>query len=142
MYEWPHGGLDAGQLAALKAQIETVFGAVAANSSASAFAMLDATKRLQTAAGVGAAGTGVTATEYGDGRMHQTVLTLGTGCVLPAIAGGAALGVGKLLYTFPAGAQIIDSAYMSVAITQTQAHIDADTPTRRKSDSAPLLRAA
>ena len=33
-----------------------------------------------------------------------------------------------MLYTFPAGSQIIESAYMSLAITQTQAHINADTP--------------
>jgi len=127
-YEWPHGGLDSGQQAALKSQVETVLSAAAANSTASSVAMVDANKRLQTAAGLGTPGTGVTAVEYGDGRTHQTVLTLGASCVLPAIAGGAALGVGKLLYTFPAGAQIIDAAYMSVAITQTQAHINADTP--------------
>jgi len=75
---------------------------------------------------IGAAATGVGAVEYGDGKIHQTVLTIDS--VLPAIAGGAALGVGKLLYTFPAGVQIIESAYMSVAITQTQGHITADTP--------------
>jgi hypothetical protein len=120
--------LDSGQQTALKSQVETVLSAVAANSTASSVAMVDANKRLQTAGGVGTAGTGVTATEYGDGRTHQTVLTLGAGCVLPAIAGGAALGVGTLLYTLPAGAQIIEAAYMSVGITQTQAHINADTP--------------
>jgi hypothetical protein len=127
-YEWPHGGLDSGQQAALKSQVETACSAAVANSTASSIAMVDANKRLQTSASVGTAGTGVTAVEYGDGRTHQTVLTLGTGCVLQAIAGGAALGVGALLYTFPAGAQIIDASYMSVAITQTQAHINANQP--------------
>ena len=81
---------------------------------------------LRTSGSVGTAATGVTAVEYGDSRTHQTVLTLDT--VLPAIAGGASLGVGKLLYTLPAGAHIIESAYMSVAITQTDANITADTP--------------
>lgn len=84
------------------------------------------TAGLKTSAGVGTAASGTTAVEYGDGRLHQTILTVAT--TLPAIAGGANLGVGKLLYTLPAGAQVIESAYMSIAITQTEAHINADTP--------------
>lgn len=79
-----------------------------------------------TTSGVGTANAGTTAVEYGDGRMHQTVLTVST--TLPAIAGGANLAVGKLLYTLPAGAHIIESAYMSVAITQSEGNINADTP--------------
>lgn len=74
----------------------------------------------------GIAATGVTAAEYGDGHQHTTVLTVDT--VLPAIAGGADLSVGVLLYTLPAGAVIVDKAYMSMAITQTEGHITADTP--------------
>lgn len=74
----------------------------------------------------GVAATGVTAVESGKDGYHTVVLTINT--TLPAIAGGADLAVGKLLYTLPAGAVIVDSAYMSVAITQTQAHINADTP--------------
>lgn len=81
---------------------------------------------VRNSSGVGTAGTGVSAVEYGDGQTHQTVLSLAT--VLPAIAGGADLGVGVLIYTLPAGAQVIESAYMSVSITQTEGHIDADTP--------------
>lgn len=77
----------------------------------------------------GTPGTGVTAAEYGNGFTHTTVLTLGALAVLPAIAGGASLGVGVLLYTFPAGSQIIKAARMAVGITQTQGHINADTPT-------------
>ena len=75
----------------------------------------------------GTAATGVVAGEYGDGYTHTTVLTVAT--TLPAIAGGAALGVGTLLYTLPAGAAIINSSYFSIGITQTQGHINADTPT-------------
>src|SRR3990167_5303383 len=108
------------------AELNLVDGAVAGNSVASKTAMLDANKRLQTAASVGAAGTDQTAVEYGDGRLHQTVITVGG--ALPDIAGGADLAVGKLLYTFPAGAVIVESAYMSVGITQTQGFINADTP--------------
>lgn len=75
---------------------------------------------------VGTAETGITAVHHGDGTNMRAVLTLDT--TLPAIAGGAALGVGKLLYTLPAGAVLVNDAYMSVAITQTDGNIDADTP--------------
>ena len=53
---------------------------------------LESTGKIITAANVGAASTGVTAVEYGNGFDHKTVLTLAT--TLPAIAGGASLGVG------------------------------------------------
>jgi hypothetical protein len=77
---------------------------------------------------VGTPGTGITAVEYGEGRQHTTVLTLGAGCVLPAIAGGASLGVGTLIYTFPAGAQVVLASKVDVGITQTQGNINANTP--------------
>jgi len=80
----------------------------------------------KTSVNVGTASTGVTAVEYGNAHAHKTVLTIST--TLPAIAGGADLAVGKLLYTLPAGAIIIKGSYMSVSITQTEAHITADTP--------------
>ena len=81
---------------------------------------------IKNTSNVGTAATGVTAVEYGDGYNHHTILTVST--TLPAIAGGANLGVGKLMYTFPAGANVVTSAYMSMAITQTQGNINADTP--------------
>lgn len=74
---------------------------------------------------VGTAATGVVAQEQGV-YHHVTILTLNT--VLPAIAGGASLGVGKLLYTFPPGAQLIKSSRVQVAVTQTQGNINANTP--------------
>lgn len=65
--------------------------------------------------------------EYGDSTFHKTRLTL-TGA-LPAIAGGANLAVGRLIYTLPAGVIRIISAYFDdVAITQTEGNITADTP--------------
>lgn len=70
--------------------------------------------------------SGVTAAEYGNGYVQHTRLTLST--TLPAIAGGANLGVGKLIYTFPAGEIVIESAYMSIALTAADGNIDADTP--------------
>lgn len=74
----------------------------------------------------GGANAGVTAVEYSDGIRHKTVLVVDT--VLPAIAGGADLAVGKLLYTLPAGEILVEAAYMSLAITQTTGKITADTP--------------
>ena len=75
---------------------------------------------------VGTVATGSTAVHYGDGINMRAVITVDT--TLPAIAGGAALAVGKLLYTLPAGAVLVNDAYMSIAITQTDGNIDADTP--------------
>ncbi len=66
-------------------------------------------------------------TEYGDNVYHKTKLAL-TGA-LPAIAGGANLGVGCLLYTLPAGVIRVVSVYLDgVAITQSEGNITADTP--------------
>jgi len=79
-----------------------------------------------TTVNVGTVETGSVAVEGGDAIKHRTVITIDT--TLPAIAGGANLAVGKLLYTLPAGVQMIDSAYMSVAITQSEGNITADTP--------------
>lgn len=79
-----------------------------------------------TSINIGAAATGSSAVEYGDGVNHLTVITVAT--TLGAIAGGAALAVGKLVYTLPTSAQIIKSAYMSMALTQSEGNINADTP--------------
>lgn len=82
-----------------------------------------------TAAPMSACGTpetGVTALEEGFGSFHRTILTVSS--VLPAIAGGADLAVGKKLYTLPAGAKIIKSAYMSMALDEVDGNITADTP--------------
>lgn len=75
---------------------------------------------------VGVAPAGVTAQEFGNGYDQVTVLAIST--TLPSIAGGANLGVGKLIYTLPAGSEAIEVTYMSVAITQTAGHINANTP--------------
>lgn len=75
---------------------------------------------------VGTAATGSTVVHTGDGINMRATITVNT--TLPAIAGGAALAVGKLLYTLPAGAVLVKDAYMSLAITQTEGNINADTP--------------
>jgi len=113
------GGMTAGTVTASKALV--------VDSNKDLASLRDVTSRkLKTSGNVGTANTGTTAVEYGDGYHHTTVLTVAT--TLPAIAGGASLGVGKLLYTLPAGAIIVDGAYMSLGITQSQGNINADTP--------------
>lgn len=73
----------------------------------------------------GSPGSGVTAREYGDKYNHTTVLTVQS--TFPAIAGGASLAVGKLVYTLPAGACVVGPARMKVSINGAAA-IQADTP--------------
>lgn len=58
---------------------------------------------------------------------RRTVIDL-TGLTLPAIAGGASLGVGRLIYTFPAGAIKVLGSSISVSLTQTEGNVTADTP--------------
>jgi hypothetical protein len=74
---------------------------------------------LKCTSNVGAANTGVTAVEYGDGFTHTTVLTVSQADAL-TLADNAALADGYLLYTLPAGACIVESAYMSMAVTAAE----------------------
>lgn len=99
---------------------------VPTQQSVKAYADAIAAAALHPTGHVGAVATGSTVVEYGDGYQHTAVITVNT--TLGAIAGGAAVGLGKLLYTLPAGACIVDAAYMSIAITQSAGHINADTP--------------
>lgn len=75
----------------------------------------------------GVAGTNVVAEEYGSLYRRTTRLTVSAAAV-PAIAGGADLGVGILVYTLPAGEIIIRNSMMSMAIQQVDGNITADTP--------------
>ncbi len=68
---------------------------------------------------VGTANAGVTAVERGDGYNHVTILTVSKADAL-TVADDAALADGYLLYTLPAGACIIESAYMSMAVTAAE----------------------
>jgi hypothetical protein len=78
-----------------------------------------------TAGTVGAAT--VAATEHGDGRDHTTVLTL-TNFVVGALAGAAAaLGVGNIVYAFPAGVHIEDIQYINLALTAAGTAVATDT---------------
>lgn len=96
------------------AEINLLDGSVVANSIASKAALVDSEKKLQTNANNGTVEAGVTAVHYGDGLNVTAVLTL-TNVVL-TVGTSQNLGVGALLYTLPAGANLIRDAYMSVAI--------------------------
>jgi len=82
-----------------------------------------------TALNVGAAATGVTAVEYGDGYNHQTKLTF-TALTVGSPVGAANLAIGVLAYTLPAGALQGDSCNVSIALADVSAGaLDvADTP--------------
>ncbi len=76
---------------------------------------------------VGTAGTGTTATEYGNtGQRRVTLLTMGG--TLPAVAGAGAAAHGLLIYTFPAGTHRATRCTMSVGVDGAETNIDADTP--------------
>jgi hypothetical protein len=64
---------------------------------------------------VGTAGVGVSAYESGNKYRHTTRLHVAG--VLPAITGGGAEAEGLLVYTFPAGAIIVESAWMSMGVS-------------------------
>jgi len=71
-------------------------------------------------------GTGFTSQTTGNPALYSTTLTVNY--TLPAIAGGAALGVGRAALTLPAGERLIRDITFSIAIKQTEDHITADTP--------------
>jgi hypothetical protein len=76
---------------------------------------------------LGTAGADATVVEYGGKDFHKTVITLDG--AFGAIAGGAALALGNLIYTFPAGVIRVNSvAVNTLAIQQTEGNVDADTP--------------
>jgi hypothetical protein len=79
------------------------------------------------AATLGTAGTNCVADSYGTPYRHTTKITL-TSVDVPDIAGGAALAVGALIYTFPAGIIAVNSAGFNIAIQQVDGNITADTP--------------
>jgi hypothetical protein len=76
-----------------------------------------------TTSGVGAAGTGVAAAEYGDGLIHKTILTYTlTSANDYDFADGADHGSGKTVYTFPEGCILVLGATMNGVVT-SDAHM-------------------
>lgn len=80
-----------------------------------------------TLSNLGTANTDITAQEYGDGYWHRTVLSFNKSAMF-TVGDSENLAVGYKLYTFPAGAIVVDSAYMAVALTAADATIKTDTP--------------
>lgn len=64
-------------------------------------------------ANIGAVPAGVTAVETGDGNHHVTTLTIAQLAAL-TLDDAAAIADGSLIYTFPAGTIIVNSAYISM----------------------------
>lgn len=84
------------------------------------------TQDQTTITNIGTVPASITVVENGDGNNHTTTLTLAG--VLPAITGGVDQAIGLLIYTFPDGAIVINHAYITVGITQSEGNINADTP--------------
>ena len=80
----------------------------------------------ETLTNIGTPGTSVAEIEYGDGYRHVTVLDV---TVTDAFTTGdnASLVDGYLVYTFPTGLILVESAYMSIGVTATTEQA-ADTP--------------
>ena len=76
----------------------------------------------------GTAGTNCTVNEHWTSPFTCTTKITLTAVDVPDIAGGADLGVGMLIYTFPAGEACVRGSGMSVAIQQVDGNITADTP--------------
>lgn len=74
----------------------------------------------------GTVSSGVTAQEYGDSLNHISVLTLSGAAI--TVGDNVALGVGKLLYTFPAGDIIVEKAFRNAGMTLTTGTPTTDTP--------------
>ena len=75
----------------------------------------------------GAVGTGLTCVENGIGKIHITVLTLTDVAIGSPVDITTALAFGKLIYTLPAGAQLVKNIYIDIALTGTATIVD-DTP--------------
>jgi hypothetical protein len=76
--------------------------------------------------GVVSCASGVTEVTKGTAGGYSTKLEVDTS--FPAIAGGAALAVGKQLFTFPAGRIVVHATGYSLALQQTEDNVTADTP--------------
>lgn len=76
---------------------------------------------------IGVAGTGFTATEYGDESQHRTVLTCLAVTVGSPVA-AASLGFGIIAYTLPVGAVVTKASYITMALSDTGGVVDANTP--------------
>ncbi len=97
-------------------ELARLVGSSSANSTVSKVAVLNSGGDLVTASNVSSSSaTGVTVTEYGDGYNHVTKLVCAS-IVVSAPTDNVDSGEGFLVYTFPAGAIILESAYMNMSV--------------------------
>lgn len=68
---------------------------------------------VKTSVNVGAAGTNVTAVEYGDAYQHVTVLTLAAVDLTPNLPNNVEA-LGAIIYTFPVGVYVAKSCHMDI----------------------------
>lgn len=85
-------------------------------------------KQIPTGASGITAAAGWEVTTYGTPAMYRSVFRAKSSAALSAIAGGAALGVGDLVGSFPAGELIVHASGMDIALQQTEGNVTADTP--------------
>lgn len=115
------------QVTSTPAELNLLDGAGTTNPTASRAVILSATKRVISTATAGTPGTNVTAVEYsGDGLNFTSILTLSG--VAATIGDNVALAGGALIYTFPAGPVVVNSATMSVGLSLTTGTPTTDTP--------------
>lgn len=93
--------------------------------SSADFAREDHTHQESTVANTGTS-TATSVVEYGDSLSHTTVLTA-TALALPAITEGANTAVGDLVYTFPAGAIVLEWSYLNLSLNLDGTDQDAIT---------------
>lgn len=78
---------------------------------------IEATVALKNTVNAGASPIGTcVATEYGDGYNHVTLLTL-TDFIIGAPSASNNLAIGNIVYTFPAGVQVIGFMEYNIALT-------------------------
>lgn len=65
---------------------------------------------------------------YGTPALYKSIFRAKSDAALSAIAGGAALGVGDLVGTLPAGELFVLRSSMNIALQQTEGNVTADTP--------------
>jgi len=107
-------------------------GVVAGTASASRALVLGASKDIDTlqvtellSAGNNGTSAATSVIEYGDGFHHITVLTATTLALPDTVTSAASKAVGDLIYTFPAGAVLVDSIYANLLINPAGTENDA-----------------
>lgn len=100
--------------------VDSVEGDVAIGGTLDVTGISTFTEPLRTLSGVGAVGASeAEAREYGDGKHHVTEIALTDFIVGPLAGAGAALTLvpPTVLYTLPAGAQVLSVSYAALALT-------------------------